>query len=235
MALHEVGNVQLGAGKFDDALSSFKQELDALNQSSTNPTKERQKELFENKLSVGRVYAALEKHSEALEQFEEVLKSKPITQPLLSSVQCAIAKSRYALGDESAATDAAKEAVKIQKAYKTDDLKKQINHEELGTLYQILGAVYFDQGKYDSALESFQESVNARRRLYTSNLHVNLAESLFSLGLAYCTMRNNSRAVVALDEAFNIRKSLLPVDHVDVKTASEFSDAVRQRLQQFFT
>ncbi|CAF1125229.1 unnamed protein product [Adineta steineri] len=79
-------------------------------------------------------------------------------------------------------------------------------------LYDQLGSIKRDQGKYEEALTFYEKSLAIDQKILPSN-HPNLAISYNNIGLVHKNMRNYSEALSSHEKALEIKQQSLPSNH----------------------
>jgi tetratricopeptide (TPR) repeat protein len=104
-----------------------------------------------------------------------------------------------------------------------EDLHKillaQTNDErEKGDIYYQLGCVKNGQGKYTEAITSYENSLQIREKIYTTQ-HSDVAECYNDIGVVHKNMGKYSKAFSYYEKALEIRQKTLPLNHPDLATS----------------
>ncbi|CAF1219629.1 unnamed protein product [Adineta steineri] len=91
------------------------------------------------------------------------------------------------------------------------------NDENKAPIYNQLGSIKDDQGKYEEALTFYEKSLVIRQKTLPPN-HPDLAKSYNNIGLVHYNMGNYPKALSSLEKALEIQQHSVPSNHPDLAT-----------------
>jgi tetratricopeptide (TPR) repeat protein len=92
-------------------------------------------------------------------------------------------------------------------------------HPDTAGSYNNIGAVYYDLGNYDKALEYYKQALEIQEKVL-SKKHPYTADSYNNVGIVYCKLANYDKALEYHKQALGIREIVLSKEHPD--TASSY-------------
>jgi len=201
----------------------YQHDLNGLNQGYNNDILEDQTielgELKENTLAmaiklshIGNTYAERGKYQEAVKTHEEAVR---IQKALLGVNHPTLAISYNNLGMAYNSIKNYEEAHKnLSKALETKRSSGIIS-VELASAINATGLAYDGLGKFQEALDCYQEALGIHKKLIgLDDLYV--ADYLDNMGCAYSQLGQHTEALEKHDEALKIRKALLPAEHPSI-------------------
>ena len=109
-------------------------------------------------------------------------------------------------------TKAAEES--LQKALACVDEAFGFEHYTKGKILGSLGEVYFDLRDYAKSIEYYREALALQLRIWGSILHLEVAKSVFNLGIVYRAMGTYDLALVEMKRAVAAREREFGIEHV---------------------
>ena len=88
------------------------------------------------------------------------------------------------------------------------------DHIDVGTTLNNIGRVYFQQGKYEDAMEAYKESLRVRRKCQGDS--VDVAATLFNIGQVYHQLDERNRALILYKEFLKLSKVHFGNYHRDI-------------------
>jgi tetratricopeptide (TPR) repeat protein len=104
--------------------------------------------------------------------------------------------------------------------------------DALSNILTNLGVLQVKQRKYRMAEESFQRSLEIRKRMPATNC-LNVAVTLNEMGTLYALQAHYSKAEETLERSLKISEELLPPDHPDLAAVLENLAVVENKLHHF--
>ena len=87
-------------------------------------------------------------------------------------------------------------------------------HSTKGKILDSLGEVYFDLGDYPKSIECYREALAIQLRITGDILHLEVAKSLFNLGIVYHAVGMYDLALVEMKRAVAAREKEFGIEHV---------------------
>ena len=109
-------------------------------------------------------------------------------------------------------TEAAEKS--LQKALACVDKAFGFEHYTKGKILESLGEVYFDLHDYSKSIECYKEALALQLRVWGSMLHLEVAKSVFNLGIVYRAMGTCDLALVEMKRAVAAREREFGIEHV---------------------
>jgi tetratricopeptide (TPR) repeat protein len=97
-------------------------------------------------------------------------------------------------------------------------LNRTTDEEEKGEIYNYLGWIKYDQGKYSEAITDFEKSLKIQQKTLPAN-HPNLATSYSNIGGVYDKMGEYSKALSYYEKDLEISQKTLPANHPNLATS----------------
>jgi tetratricopeptide (TPR) repeat protein len=97
-------------------------------------------------------------------------------------------------------------------------LDRTTDEKEKGQIYQYLGWIKDDQGKYTEAITYYEKSLEIKQKTLPAN-HPDLADSYNNIGSVYDDMGEYSKALSYYEKALEIYQKTLPANHPDLATS----------------
>ena len=88
-------------------------------------------------------------------------------------------------------------------------------HASTATSYNNVGAVYYNLGDYDNALDYFNKSLSIRLEVFGGH-HPNVAQSYNNIGLVYANLGDYEKALDYFNKSLSIRLEVFGDSHPDV-------------------
>ncbi len=111
-------------------------------------------------------------------------------------------------GDVQIALDALQTCLKQRLELLGDD------HIDVGTTWNNIGRIFFQQGKYDVAMEAYREALRIRRSCQGES--VDVAATLFNIGQVYHQQENRDKALQLYHDFLKLAKSHFGEFHRDI-------------------
>ncbi|MGE3172766.1 MAG: tetratricopeptide repeat protein [Planctomycetota bacterium] len=169
-------------------------------------------ELATTMANLGSLYNRTERHAEALPLFEQALAMRlrlfPTDHPTVLTSRNQLAVLAYARGDVAAAEAQFREILDARRRTLGD------HPQVAGSLLSLATAVA-QQGRFDEAAPLLEESVAMFRRTLPP-LHLDLARSLYMLGMLRLRGDDAAAAEPLLREALRCREPVLPPGNPDL-------------------
>ena len=102
----------------------------------------------------------------------------------------------------------------LQKALACVDEAFGFEHYTKGKILGSLGEVYFDLRDYPKSIECYREALALQLRIWGSMLHLEVAKSVFNLGIVYRAMGTYDLALVEMKRAVAAREREFGIEHV---------------------
>ncbi|KAL3943077.1 MAG: hypothetical protein SGARI_000063 [Bacillariaceae sp.] len=111
-------------------------------------------------------------------------------------------------GDVQIALDALQTCLKQRLALLGDD------HIDVGTTWNNIGRIFFQQGKYEVAMEAYREALRIRRSCQGES--VDVAATMFNIGQVYHQQENRDKALQLYHDFLKLAKSHFGEFHRDI-------------------
>jgi tetratricopeptide (TPR) repeat protein len=111
-------------------------------------------------------------------------------------------------------------------------LKQTSDEGEKGFLFNQLGRVKVDQGKYEEAIGFYEKALEIRQKTLPAN-HPDFATSYNNIGGVYKNMGEYSKALSSHEKALEIRQKTLPANHPDLATSYDTNGSVFDNMREY--
>ena len=208
--LFNLGRVSHNQGSFDDALCLYKRSLKALELWSSRDVDLTLAVLF----GIGHIQYIRGDHVDALKTYMTSLSlaRSSFGEDSLEVAAChnCIAVLHYIMpnGDSDSALEA------LQGALRRRRIELGVDHLDVGTTWNNVGRIYFQQGRYDEAMEAYYEALRVRRLCQGDS--VDVAATLFNIGQVYHQQGDRDRALQLYQEFLRLAKVHFGEYHRDI-------------------
>jgi tetratricopeptide (TPR) repeat protein len=111
-------------------------------------------------------------------------------------------------------------------------LPQATDERERGDIYYQLGSVKHCEGKYMNSIRFFENSLEIRRRTFTSQ-HPDVADCYNYIGSVYNAMSEYSQGLSYYEKALEIRQKILPADHPDLAASYASHGSVYDKMGEY--
>jgi tetratricopeptide (TPR) repeat protein len=208
--LFNLGRVSHNLGNYDDALGLYKRSLLSLEKL---PQRDEPLTLA-ILVCVGQIQYARGDHIDSLKTYMTALSLARSyfgedTLEVAACLNC-IGVLHYIMpsGDDAIALDALQTSLNLRLALLDGD------HIDDGTTWNNVGRIFFQQGKYDRAMEAYNEALRIRRKCQGNS--VDVAATLFNIGQVYHQQENRAKALSLYQEFLTLSKAHFGEYHRDI-------------------
>ena len=112
-----------------------------------------------------------------------------------------------------------------------DEKVKGSGHPDTATSYNNTGVIYYLQGNYPQALDSFLRALEIREQVLGKG-HLRTADSYNNVGRLYQRLNNYPLALKYLQQSLTIRQSILPLNHEDIQKSIDYIKEVEELIDK---
>lgn len=207
--LFNLARVHHNQGSYDDALGLYKRSLRALEKWPVCDEPLTLAILF----GIGQIQYIRGDHNDSLKTYMTSLnfaRSKFGESLEVAACMNCIGVLHYIMpkGDSDTALEALKTSIRLRVSILGDE------HIDVGTTWNNIGRIYFQQGKYDKAMDSYRRALRIRRREQGDS--VDVAATIFNIGQVYHQQGDRDRALRHYQEFLKLAKKHFGDYHRDI-------------------
>jgi tetratricopeptide (TPR) repeat protein len=208
--LFNLGRGEHNQGKYDEALSLYKRSL----KSAEFRDGDDEPLMLATLFSIGQIQYIRGEHADALATYRTSLSlaNSAFGEDSLEVAACmnCIGVLHYIMqdGDSSVALET------LQKALVVRQSKQGPSHIDVGTTWNNIGRIYFQQGAYDDAMKAYQSSLRIRRVVQGES--VDVAATVFNIGQVHHQLGARAEALAHYKEFLKLAKKHFGDYHRDV-------------------
>lgn len=207
--LFNLARVHHNQGSYGDALALYKRSLRALESETTDELL-----ILAILFGIGQIQYIRGDHADSLKTYLTSLnfarRSFGDESIELAACMNCIGVLHYITpkGDSETALEALKTSVQLRKKHLGEE------HIDVGTTWNNCGRVYFQQGKYDMAMDAYRRALRIRRKEQGDS--VDVAATIFNIGQVYHQQGDKDRALRHYQEFLRLAKSHFGDFHRDI-------------------
>lgn len=208
--LFNLGRGEHNQGNYDEALALYKRSLKSAELRDGHDEPLTLATLF----SIGQIQYIRGEHADALATYRTSLSlaTSAFEADSLEVAACmnCIGVLHYIMqdGDSAVALDTLQQALVVRQS------KQGLSHIDVGTTWNNIGRIYFQQGAYDDAMKAYQSSLRIRKAVQGDS--VDVAATVFNIGQVHHQLGAREEALAHYKEFLKLAKKHFGDYHRDV-------------------